>query len=114
MANPLSLLDVKMCVEKYNCIIPDGDHLIAEQNMREDNLNLGLGPGMIDSLPSMLNFNGTDSPTFTYNRPRLVFKIRNKSPKRTSWHLQKVNSVGKRCREIFYRKLTPTNPQPGS
>ena len=68
--NHLSLLNVRMCVERYECQIADADHLMAEQAMQDDNLSEGLGgSSFMDTLPSMLNFNGTDSPTFTFNRP---------------------------------------------
>jgi hypothetical protein len=42
---------------------------MAEQDMQDDNLSEGLSGNFMDTLPSMLNFNGTDSPTFTFNRP---------------------------------------------
>ena len=36
--------------------------------MQDDNLNFGL-ENYMDTLPSMVDFHGTDSPTFTFNRP---------------------------------------------
>jgi len=68
MDNPLQLLNIRMCMEQYHCEVPDGDHLAAEQAMQDDNLNFGL-ENYMDSLPSMVDFHGTDSPTFTFNRP---------------------------------------------
>ena len=68
MDNPMQLLNIRMCMEQYHCDVPDGDHLAAEQAMQDDNLNFGL-ENYMDTLPSMVDFHGTDSPTFTFNRP---------------------------------------------
>lgn len=67
--NPLFLVDIKMCVEKYDCIVADALQLINEQSAQDDDssilkleeeeLDIAHSPEASLDSPSM---SGTDSP----------------------------------------------------